>query len=150
MAAVVKTIIRRLKKTDGKAVKNISREIAQKPLKVDYIKLVETEAMNPQDGSFVAEKDGQVIGYIISYIHTGVFGIEKSAWLTLVGVHPKYMDQGIGKRLADEVIKFYKKKGIINIFTSVRWDSTDLLSYFKTLGFDRSNYINLTKKINNK
>jgi hypothetical protein len=27
----------------------------------------------------------------------------------------------------------------------VRWDSTDMLSFFKTLGFDRSNFINLRK-----
>ncbi len=40
-----------------------------------------------------------------------------------------------------------KSKGIENVYTSVRWNSSDLLSFFKTLGFDRSNFINLRKAI---
>jgi ribosomal protein S18 acetylase RimI-like enzyme len=57
------------------------------------------------------------------------------------------MGQGIGDSLAREIFKYCKKAGIENIYTSVRWDSTDLLSFFKTLGFDRSNFINLRKKL---
>ena len=34
-----------------------------------------------------------------------------------------------------------------DIYTSVRWDSTDLLSFFKTLGFQRSDFINLHKSL---
>jgi hypothetical protein len=32
-------------------------------------------------------------------------------------------------------------------FASVRWDSVDFLSFFKTLDFDRSNFINLRKEL---
>jgi len=35
----------------------------------------------------------------------------------------------------------------VNVFTLVRWDSADMLSFFKTLGFDRSNFINLRKTL---
>ena len=52
-----------------------------------------------------------------------------------------------GKKLAEEILKAYEKKGVTEIFTSVRWDATDILSFFKTLGFERSNFINLWKKI---
>jgi ribosomal protein S18 acetylase RimI-like enzyme len=82
---------------------------------------------------------------MISYILLGGFGIEKSAWIAMFGVDPKFMGQGIGKKLAEEVFAFYRHKGITNIHTSVRWDSTDLLSFFKTLGFDRSEFINLRR-----
>jgi len=33
------------------------------------------------------------------------------------------------------------------IYTSVRWDSTDLLSFFKAVGFERSDFINLRKDL---
>jgi len=49
--------------------------------------------------------------------------------------------------LAEEILEAYRKKGINDIYTSVRWDSVDLLSFFKTLGFDRSNFINLRKEL---
>jgi hypothetical protein len=55
------------------------------------------------------------------------------------------MGQGLGARMAEEIFKFYTAEGIKNVYTSVRWDSTDLLSFFKTLGFDRSDFINLRK-----
>ncbi|KKK52214.1 hypothetical protein LCGC14_3107180 [marine sediment metagenome] len=82
-----------------------------------------------------------------SYILTLGFGIEKSAWIATLGVNPEFMGQGIGERLSKEIFQYYKKEGIKTVYTSVRWDSTDLLSFFKTLGFDRSNFINLRKSL---
>ena len=84
---------------------------------------------------------------MISYILTGGFGMTKSAWIATLGVDPDFMGTGIGAGLAEETFKYYKTQGIENVYTSVRWDSTDLLSFFKTLGFDRSNFINLRKII---
>ncbi|MFZ3045515.1 MAG: GNAT family N-acetyltransferase, partial [Desulfatirhabdiaceae bacterium] len=65
--------------------------------------------------------------------------------ISLLGVHPRYMGRRIGERLAEESIRYCKELGIKDMYTTVRWDSTDLLSFFKTLGFDRSNFINLRK-----
>jgi N-acetylglutamate synthase-like GNAT family acetyltransferase len=84
---------------------------------------------------------------MISYILTAGFGITKSAWIATLGVDPNFMGTGIGASLAEEIFKYYNAQGIENVYTSVRWDSTDLLSFFKTLGFDRSNFINLRKTI---
>jgi len=84
---------------------------------------------------------------MISYILTAGFGIAKSAWIATLGVDPDFMGQEIGASLAEEIFSYYKTQGIENVYTSVRWDSTDLLSFFKTLGFDRSNFINLRKII---
>jgi len=95
----------------------------------------------------VAEVDGKVVGFIITYILHGGFGLEKSAWIGLFGVEPKYMGSGIGKRMAKDVFDELKKRNIRNIFTSVKWDSVDLLSFFKSLGFDRFEFINLKKTI---
>ena len=54
---------------------------------------------------------------------------------------------GIGARLAKEIFAFYKGQGITNLCTSVQWDATDVVSFFKTLGFHRSNFINLEKSL---
>jgi ribosomal protein S18 acetylase RimI-like enzyme len=68
---------------------------------------------------------------MISYIVFGGFGIQKSAWIATLGVHPKYMGQGIGRLLAEKLLNIYREKGIDHIFTTVRWDSVDLLSFFQ-------------------
>ena len=140
-----KMLIRRLEARDSEDISRIQVAITKEPGTIDYRKVVEEEAKKEDRVSFVAERDGKVVGYIITYILYGGFGLEKSAWIRLFGVHPKYMGQGIGKRMAQEVFDVFKKMEIRNIFTSVKWDSVDLLSFFKSLGFDRSNFINLEK-----
>ena len=142
-----KVKIRKLKAEDAKDIRRIYGAITQKTVERDFNRIVKEQAQARDKASFVAEVDGKLVGYMISYILSGGFGLKKSAWIAQLGVDPQYMGQGIGDRLAKEIFNFCKKKGIKDIYTSVRWDSTDLLSFFKTLGFDRSNFINLLKKI---
>ena len=121
--------------------------IIQKPVHPDFDRLIERHANSEEDVCLVAELDGQVVGFIISYILTLGFGIEKSAWIATLGVNPKFMGRDIGRQMATKIFEYYQSLNIENVYTSVRWDSPDLLSFFKTLGFDRSNFINLRKTI---
>ncbi|MCP4666300.1 MAG: GNAT family N-acetyltransferase [Deltaproteobacteria bacterium] len=148
MGNMVKNLlIRRLKKEDADDMTRIQTAITKSPTKMDFKQIIEEQVRKDEDASFVAEMGGKVVGYMISYIVFGGFGLEKGAWIATLGVDPKFMGQGIGKRLAEEILSVYRQKGINHIFTSVRWDSVDLLSFFKTMGFDRSNFINLRKEL---
>ena len=140
-------IIRKLNGEDARDISRINAMITRKPAKDEFRRMVEELAQSTGNMSYVAEYQGKIVGYMISYLLSGGFGIEKSAWIADVGVEPKFMGQGIGKALANEIFKFYSDKKIKNIYTSVRWDSTDMLSFFKTLGFDRSNFINLRREM---
>ncbi len=140
-------LIRRLESSDADDISRIQKVIAKELGTIDYHRVVEEEAKKEDRVSFVAELDGAVVGYMITYIIYGGFGLEKSAWIGAFGVEPKHMGSGIGKRLAKEIFDVITERGIKNVFTSVRWDSTDLLSFFKSLGFDRCEFINLKKII---
>ena len=140
-----KVDIRRLKKEDAEEISQIYGAITMQPVSADFKRVVEEHALREDEACYVAERDGKVVGFMISYILTAGFGMPKSAWIATLGVDPKFMGQEIGASLAKEIFKYYKEQGIDNVYTSVRWDSTDLLSFFKTLGFDRSNFINLLK-----
>jgi ribosomal protein S18 acetylase RimI-like enzyme len=137
--------IRRLRREDADEIGRIYAAITRKPVDTDFKRIVEDHALREEDACFVAEQEGKVVGFMISYIVTGGFGEAKSAWIATLGVDPNFMGMGIGASLAHEILRFYKTEGIENVYTSVRWDSTDLLSFFKTIGFDRSNFINLRK-----
>ena len=138
-------IVRRLTKEDAGAVARINAAITKTASRLDFERIVGEEVERETDASFVALIDSKVVGFMISYITLGNFGADHCAWIAMFGVDPKYMGQGIGIRLTEEVFNYYKKKGILEIYTSVRWDSTDILSFFKTLGFERSDFINLRK-----
>jgi len=138
-------LIRNLKAKDAEDISKIYASITQTPVKDDFIHIIEEQVNRKEDASFVAEFDGRVVGYMISIVISSAFGIKKSTWISNMGVNPKFMGQGIGESLAKKIFDFSREKEIKDVYTSVRWDSPDLLSFFKTLGFDRSNFIHLRK-----
>lgn len=139
--------IRPLKKEDADDIAVIYSSIVLKNADADFKRLIENHAEREEDACFVAEQDGQVVGFMISYIMTLGFGIEKAAWIATLGVDPEFMGRGIGEGMAKEIFKLYKKMGVNRVYTSVRWDSADLLSFFKTLGFGNSKFVNLKKDL---
>ena len=96
---------------------------------------------------FVAELEGRVVGFMMGEIKHGSFGVQQSFWIEMMAVHPKHMGLGIGQAIGERLFEFCRNKGVFDVYTTVRWDSGDILSFFKTLGFDRSNFINLRKNL---
>lgn len=94
----------------------------------------------------IAEKDKQVAGFIVGCIKEWGFGVERSGWIEMIEVEPKHMGKGIGKTLAETLINYFKQKNIKEVYTSVKWDSGDLIAFFKSVGFDKSSFINLKYK----
>jgi L-amino acid N-acyltransferase YncA len=95
---------------------------------------------------FVAEVDNRVAGFIIGGIKEWGFGVERSGWIEMIEVDPKLMGKGIGKSLGEALIKYFKNESIKELYTTVKWDSGDLIAFFKSIGFDKSNFINLEFK----
>lgn len=140
--------IRKLRAEDADEIKEIYGLITQTAVKEDFKALVKEHAVKEEhEAHFVADMDGKVMGFMISYILPFGFGAEKCAYIATMGVHPRHMGQGIGAMMSEEVFNFYKSQGVSRVYTSVRWDSTDLLSFCKKLGFERSEFINLTKRL---
>lgn len=140
--------IREITLNDAEAIQNIRKAISEDDGEVNFVKIIEQQiSEGSEKSSLVAEINGAVVGYMISSTLYAGFGIKKSAWIMAIGVHPDYMGQGIGLKLARKICEVYKDKGIKNIYSSVLWDSTDVLSFFKKLGFERSDFINLKKKL---
>jgi ribosomal protein S18 acetylase RimI-like enzyme len=139
-----KVRIRDVSEDDAPELKRINSAITSEVEDVDFRQIIrEKIRKNDEDIGIVAELDGKVVGYMISYVLHGGFGLERSAWIATFGVDPKHMGQGIGKKMAEEIFSIYRRMNIQYIYTSVQWDSVDLLSFFKKMGFDRSAFINL-------
>lgn len=138
-------LIRRVKTEDADEIVRIEAAITQAPDGIDLRRIIEERSERRGDAGFVAELEGRVVGYMFSSVTSGSFGVNKSAWISVLGVDPKFMGQGIGKRLAETIFEHYREQGIKDIFTTVRWDYADQLSFFKTLGFERSNFLHLRK-----
>jgi len=140
--------IREIRVDDTQAIQEIRIAISEEDAQVDFQKLVERHISEGNGKtSLVAEVNGVVTAYMISTTLYAGFGIGKSAWIMSFGVHPDHMGQGIGLKLANRICDIYKAKGVLSIYSSVMWDSIDVLSFFKKLGFKRSEFINLKKDL---
>lgn len=140
--------IREIDQKDATDIQRIRSLISKEDTDFDYKTIINEHAggLNKQ-ASIVGEIDNKIVGYMISNVLYAGFGLEKSAWIVSMGVDPEFMGQGIGKQLAEKILSIYKSQDIKYVFSSVMWDSIDLLSFFKTLGFERSEFINLRKKL---
>jgi predicted N-acetyltransferase YhbS len=141
-------IIREIRLEDAQAIEDIRVAISQQDANVDFLKLVKQHVSDGNGTtSLVAELNKKVVGYMISTTLYAGFGIRKSAWIMAIGVNPEYMGQGIGLAMAHRICDIYREKGVSSIYSSVMWDSIDVLSFFKKLGFKRSEFINLKKDL---
>ncbi|HDR16892.1 MAG TPA: GNAT family N-acetyltransferase [Desulfobacteraceae bacterium] len=140
-------VIREARPADSEAMNRILSDVSRNSPEVDFKKITSGRPRSGENANLVAEVDGEIIGFMISYIFDGGFGLERSAWIATLGVSPACMGKGVGTLLARELMSIYRRRSVKHLFTAVRWDSVDLLSFFKTLGFDRSDFINLGKKL---
>lgn len=135
--------IRFFKPEDVNAVVGIQEGIIQRKVAPDWVNLVRLQLAKEDAISLVAVKDGTVIGFFFGEIKHGHFGLENSGWIEMFGVNPKQMGEGVGRALAHEAFRLFKERGVKEIYTATRWDSGDLLAFFKKIGFDLSDFINL-------
>jgi len=111
--------VRRIQADDAADVIRIQSAITKAPVTIDFWHMIEDQVRKGEDASFVAVIDGKVVGYMISYIVFGGFGLEKGAWIATLGVDPKFMGQGIGKKLAEEILAVYRtRESTISILLS--------------------------------
>ena len=139
--------IRQLELRDKAAIFEIQEAITQHEAEKDWEQLVEGYIKNSVETCLVAEIDDKVAGFMLGDIKAYGFGVPRSGWIEVIGVHPRHMGSGIGKKLGMELINVFKQKNVKHIFTSVRWDSGDLLAFFKSIGFLRSDFINLENQL---
>jgi ribosomal protein S18 acetylase RimI-like enzyme len=137
--------IRKLTARDLPQVVAIQGIITRQKVTAEKVAILKEHIKKEGNISLVAVADQRVVGFMM----TNSFGLDQGGWIKNVGVLPQYMGKGIGQSLANHLFDAYRQKGINEIFTASRWDWGDLLSFFKSLGFERSNFINLYKKLDN-
>jgi len=143
-------IVRPMKENDISQAANIHRNVVREGISQvpNYAieDLFKSSIKKSPKTCLVAVTNSKVAGFIIGGVKEWGFGVERSGWIEMIEVDPKSMGKGIGKKLGESLIKTFKEEGIEEVYTSVKWDSGDLISFFKSMGFDKSGFINLEYK----
>jgi len=95
-----------------------------------------------------AEIDGKLVGFIISEVRRWEFGRGgMTGWILILGVDHEYQGMGVGHKLSTTLLDHFRKKNITKIRTMVEWHEGELISYFRSLGFDMLGMLPLEKEI---
>lgn len=113
--------------------------VEEQDLELEFLDLMGTYP----EGCLVAHDRGKVVGFIIATQKHWGFGLGTSGWVEVVGVHPDHMGTGVGRALGQAVLEHFKSQGICDVYTAVKWDHADMITFFKAIGFGRSEFINL-------
>jgi ribosomal protein S18 acetylase RimI-like enzyme len=95
-----------------------------------------------------ADLDGKLVGFVLAETALWEFGSgERTGWIKMLGVDPDYQGRGIGHKLGKTLMDHFQRKNVKRVRTLVAWYEGDLISYFKSLGFDILNMIPLEKEL---
>ncbi len=90
-------VIRKIKPEDADEMSRIEAVITKSPDRTDFRQIIVKQVRKDEDASFVAEIDGKVAGYMISYTVYAGFGVEKSAWIATLGWIPSLWGRVLGR-----------------------------------------------------
>ncbi len=138
---------REFSRADFSRMVTIQEAITKKKVTEAWARMLERHLEEKTGVGFVALRDGEVVGFAIGEIKGEGFGLHQSGWIEAVGVDPKAMGEGIGSAIVEKLFQHFREKKVMDVYTTVRWDSVDMLSFFKSVGFGRSDFINLTRKL---
>ena len=128
---------------------DIHRAIMKGNISSTWRKSIELHLQKEGVIGYVALKDGRVIGFIVGETKGPSFGLEKSGWIIGLEAHPHFMGGGIGRLLVETILRYFRERNVRDIYTAIRWDAVDMLSFFISTGFSRSEFVNLGKQLDN-
>src|SRR6267143_6036013 len=100
------------------------------------------------DASQVAEMGNKVVGFMLSDLRGGEFGLEEtSGWIERFGVDPDYQGRSIGRRLFEAVVEHLKQRGATTVRTLVEKNDSELASFLRAVGFQDAPLTALERRI---
>jgi mycothiol synthase len=112
----------------------------QGALTADELRADEGRPWFDADGFFLAEQDGEVIGFHWTKVHEptpGRFGGERVGEVYVVGVDPAAQGGGLGRALTLAGLRYLASRGLRQIILYVEGDNAPALAVYTKLGFTR-------------
>jgi ribosomal protein S18 acetylase RimI-like enzyme len=132
---------------DADAVLRVNEKITGTPHEAQWeSKIIEHLSSHPL-GCLVAEVGGDVVGFILGDIRGWEFGIPKSGWIEIVGVNPEFQGKGVAKALIEKLNVYFQNHNVEKVRLMVNWNDGSLVSFFRAVGFERSEFIILEKGV---
>ncbi|MBI5441976.1 MAG: GNAT family N-acetyltransferase [Deltaproteobacteria bacterium] len=139
--------LRELDPSDIPEVVAIQQAITKKAVSRAWTSMVERHLWDSHGVGFVAVRGGEIVGFAIGEMKGESFGLSRSGWIETMGVAPHAMGDGIGKAMIDKLFEYFRRNKITTVFTALPWHAVDMVSFFRSIGFGPSDYMNVTRQL---
>jgi ribosomal protein S18 acetylase RimI-like enzyme len=101
------------------------------------------------EGSFVAESEGRVVGFMLGEVRSGEFGLEEATgWIEVLGVDPECRGRAIGRQLADRLLEHFRGLGAQSVRTLVDEEAMEgIAQFFEALDFEAASLKSYVKPL---
>lgn len=134
-------LVRQMKETDIDSILEIDRAINSEDRAFTYDDLINTFIGGEIVGSFVAEVDSHVVGFVMSTIAYVPEKVTQICMLQILGVHPDHRHRGVASKLIRALADACSSKEIKMIRVMVNRHDKQLQGLFETLEFQAENLI---------
>ena len=138
--------VRRITSSDLDGIIVLINKITKGEISITYRDLVANYA-GPLDLSFVAEVNGQMVGFILARLEFVYIPFVEICLIDAVGVDPEYQGRQVGSTLIQKLIDRCRLDDVGTIRALVAQDDEPLRRFVEYLGFRRSNITNYDKPI---
>lgn len=95
----------------------------------------------------VAEREGEMLGFIVGEVRAWEFGSPPSGWIFAIHISPSARLHGLGTLLFEEICARFRKAGVSHVRTMLAKDDHLLLSFFRSQGMMGGPFIQLEKRL---
>lgn len=147
-------IVRPLRHEDADAVRSLDGRIVGTDRSktwdryVDrYLRLADVEPLPEAPwGCFVAESRGRIVGFLLSELRGGEYGLPRGAWIMAVAVDPRARRRGVGRKLVDELINTCRQRRVPDVFAALLPGDSEAGNFVRSCGLDPSKSVAIFSK----
>jgi len=137
--------VRKMTEADLQKVKEIDKELAGPYRCVSWPVRVEAYWWVYRGmPSFVAEVDGEVVGFVLGDIRGLEYGKDVGGWIDMMGVCPRHQCKGVGRMLVGAFSQECQKRGI-KVRVVVVGNDKRLVNFWESAGFRKGNLVSYEK-----
>ena len=137
--------IRRMTEADLPRVKEIDKELVGPHRSISWPLRIEAHWWVYRGlPNFVAEVDGELVGFILGDIRGVEYGTEIGGWIDMMGVAPKRQSMGVGRMLVETFCAECQKQGV-KVMVIVMGSDKRLVKFWNSVGFRRGNLVSYEK-----
>ena len=140
-------VIRNMTVRDIDEVLRIDEKITGKPHAAYYETKAAGYISRGPDYCLVAEHRDRVVGFVLGDVRGWEFATTLAGWLEVIGIDPAYQGRGVSRLLLRELFAAFRRAGVTVVNTMVNWNDGHLIDYFQAQGFERGEYVNLVRRL---